>query len=204
MISDPAGLETHSVTFVMGLRRQLVFPPIFLYTKYQTVRGSLFGMNRQSSYSVGIIILVVGFIILLGKLGVFAVLGAMFWPLFILVPGILLHVLVFGRVIPSIALIPAGILTVVSVLLLIGNWFGWKPMKYLWPFFLLAVAVGLFEYHLFGNSRSRYLWLASVSLALLSLLLFGMTLLWTWGAYLLAAALIALGSWLVVRKPRLW
>jgi hypothetical protein len=160
-------------------------------------------MNKQSS-TVGILILVAGLVILLGKLGVFAVLGALFWPLFILVPGILLHVLVFGRMIPAVALVPAGILTVVSVVLLIGNWFDWKLMKYLWPFFLLAVAVGLYEYHLFGNVRSRGLWLASVSLAVLSVGLFGLTLLWTWGAYVLAAILIAVGSWLVIRRPRMW
>jgi len=197
------GSKTQVVTKLAGLYGNWFFPPNSYTLDIKWFRGSLFGMNRQS-YSVGILILIAGFVILLGKLGVFDVLGAMFWPLFILVPGILLHVLVFGRVIPAVALIPAGILTVVSILLLIGNWFGWKPMKYLWPFFLLAVAVGLYEYHLFGNVRSRYLWLASVLLACLSLLLFGVTLLWTWGAYVLAAALIALGSWLVVRKPRLW
>lgn len=158
-------------------------------------------MNKQSS-SVGILILVAGVVILLGKLGVFSVLGALFWPIFILVPGVLLHVLVFGRVIPAIALVPAGILTVVSIVLLIGNWFDWKPMKYLWPFFLLAVATGLYEYYLFGNAHSRGLWLASVSLAVLSLALFGLTLLWTWAAYVLAAALIMIGSWLVIRRPR--
>nr|WP_255807580.1 hypothetical protein [Cohnella mopanensis] len=143
-------------------------------------------------------------IILLGKLGVFAFIGAVFWPLFILIPGLLLHVLYFGRMVPSITLIPAGILTVVSIILLIGNWFGWGSMKYLWPFFLFAIAVGLYEYHVFGYSRNKQIWSIAIGLAVISLVLFFMTLLWTWGIYLFAAALIGFGVWLVVRRPRSW
>jgi hypothetical protein len=160
-------------------------------------------VNRQSA-TVGIGVLAVGLIILLGKLGVFAFIGAVFWPLFILIPGVLLHVLYFGRIVPSVALIPAGILTVVSVILLIGNWFGWGLMKYLWPLFIFAIAVGLYEFYVFGYSRSRPVWTAAVGLAALSLLLFGITLIWTWGIYLLAAVLIGVGALLVLRKPKIW
>nr|WP_306220555.1 hypothetical protein [Cohnella sp. WQ 127256] len=140
----------------------------------------------------------------MGKLGVFAFIGAVFWPLFILIPGVLLHVLYFGRMVPSVALIPAGILTVVSVILMIGNWFGWGLMKYLWPLFPFAVAVGLYEYYVFGYSRSKQIWTITVSLALISIVLFVLTILWTWGVYVLAAGLIGLGAWLVIRRPRTW
>jgi hypothetical protein len=160
-------------------------------------------VNKQSA-AVGVLVLAAGLVILLGKLGVFAFIGTVFWPLFILIPGVLLHVLYFGRMLPAIALVPGGILTVVSVILLIGNWFGWDLMKYLWPFFLFAVAVGLYEYDVFGYTRSRTLWTASMGLALVSVLLFAMTLLWTWGVYLLALVLIGLGGWLVLRRPRIW
>jgi hypothetical protein len=160
-------------------------------------------VHKQST-AVGIFVLIAGLVILLGKLGVFAFLGAVFWPVLILIPGILLHVLYFGRIAPSVALIPGGILTVVSVLLLIGNWFDWKLMKYLWPLFLLAVATGLYEYYMFSPNRSREIYWAAVALAVVSIVLFGLTLLWTWGVYFLAAALIVAGAWLVLRRPRLW
>lgn len=158
-------------------------------------------MNKQSA-AVGVLILVAGLVILLGKLGVFAFIGAVFWPLFILIPGILLHVLFFGRMLPAVSLVPAGILTCVAVLLLIGNWFDWSAMKYLWPFFLLAVSVGLYEYYVFGQVRSRSLWTVSVALAALSVVLFFFTLLWSWGIYLIAILLIAFGAWLMLRRPR--
>nr|WP_202886909.1 hypothetical protein [Cohnella zeiphila] len=147
-------------------------------------------------------ILAAGLVILLGKLGVFAFIGTVFWPLFILIPGILLHVLYFGRLLPAVSLIPAGILTVVSVLLLVGNWFDWSSMKYLWPFFLFAVAVGLYEYYMFGEVRTRGLWTASVVLAALSVVLFLLTLMWTWGLYIIAIVLILLGGWMVWFRPR--
>jgi hypothetical protein len=160
-------------------------------------------VNRQSA-AVGILVLTVGLFILLGKLGVFAFIGAVFWPLFVLIPGVLLHVLYFGRMVPSVALIPAGILTVVSIVLMIGNWFGWGLLRYLWPLFPFAVAVGLYEYYVFGYSRTRQVWAAAVGLGAISALLFAMTLLWTWGIYLLAVLFIAVGAWLVLRKPRIW
>jgi len=160
-------------------------------------------VNRQSA-AVGIGVVAVGLIILLGKLGVFSFIGSVFWPMFVLIPGVLLHVLYFGRMVPSIVLIPAGILTVVSVVLLIGNWFGWGLMKYLWPLFPFAVATGLYEYYIFGYDRSKQVWLAAVGLAVLSLVMFGITLLWTWGIYLLALGLIGFGIWLVVRRPKTW
>ncbi|MFC5467132.1 hypothetical protein ACFPPD_00250 [Cohnella suwonensis] len=160
-------------------------------------------MNRQSA-AVGIGVAAVGLIILLGKLGVFAFIGSVFWPLFILIPGVLLHVLYFGRMVPSVTLIPAGTLTVVSILLLIGNWFGWGLMKVLWPLFPFAIAVGLYEYHVFGYGRSRQVWTAAVGLASVSIALFAIILLWTWGIYLIAAALIGIGAWIFIRRPRSW
>lgn len=160
-------------------------------------------MNKQSA-AIGVLILAAGLVILLGKLGVFAFIGSVFWPLFVLVPGVLLHVLYFGRIVPSVILIPAGFLTVSSIVLLIGNWFGWELLHYLWPFFPFAAAVGLYEYYIFGYSKTRAIWTAAVGIGALSLLLFGLTLLWTWGVYVFAVALIGAGIWLVLRRPSIW
>ena len=56
----------------------------------------------KNQYTVGLLFLIVGAVILLGKLGLFAFIGTNFWPLFLLIPGILLHVLFFGRLLPPI------------------------------------------------------------------------------------------------------
>lgn len=160
-------------------------------------------MNKQSA-AVGIWILAAGLIILLGKLGVFSFIGAIFWPILILIVGILLHVLFFGGIVPAVTLVPAGILTGSSLLLMIGNWFGWGSMRYIWPLFLLSIAIGLYEFAVFGVGKNRTVWNAAMGIGALSLLLFAIMLLWTWAIYLLAAALIGFGVWLVLskRKPR--
>src|SRR4051794_13322915 len=100
----------------------------------------------KNQYSVGILILVAGVIILFGKLGVFGFIGSVFWPLFILVPGVLLHVLFFGRMLPAPVLIPGGILSTYGLLFLVCNITSWGTMTYLWPVFILGVAVGLYEF----------------------------------------------------------
>lgn len=56
---------------------------------------------EKSRFSLGLIIILVGVVILLGKLGVFHFVGAIFWPIFVLAPGILFHLLFFGRLLPS-------------------------------------------------------------------------------------------------------
>ncbi|ALS27326.1 hypothetical protein ABEV74_16680 [Paenibacillus cisolokensis] len=157
----------------------------------------------KNKYSAGIFILLAGIVILLGKLGVFSFIGSVFWPLFILVPGILLHVLFFGRLLPAVVLIPGGMLCVYALLFLFCTVSGWDNMKYVWPFFILGLAVGLYEFYLFESSRPRFAFTASVALAAVSAAAFALILLWKWGVYLIAIALIAVGAWMMYgRKAR--
>ncbi|RXZ77136.1 hypothetical protein EBB07_33200 [Paenibacillaceae bacterium] len=151
----------------------------------------------KNQYTVGIMMLIAGVIILLGKLGVFSFIGSVFWPLFVLVPGILLHVLYFGRILPAVVLVPGGMLSTYALMFLYCNLFGWSSMQYLWPFFIFGVAVGLYEYHLFGMSRSRSVLSLAVILASAAGVCFGLMLLWSWGIYLIAVTLIAAGAWMV-------
>ncbi|PZD93915.1 hypothetical protein DNH61_20680 [Paenibacillus sambharensis] len=158
----------------------------------------------KNQYSVGILILAAGVVILLGKLGVFSFIGSVFWPLFLLIPGILLHVLYFGRMLPAVLLIPAGMLSVYSLLFLFCNLFGWTYMRYLWPLFLLGAAVGLYEFYLFDSSKSRTAFVSAVALGGSALLLFAMMLLWGFGIYLIAVVLIVLGAWMAFGRRIRW
>ncbi|CAM3233188.1 hypothetical protein PALU110988_10310 [Paenibacillus lupini] len=160
----------------------------------------------NNKYSAGIIVLLVGVVILLGKLGVFSFLGAIFWPLLVLIPGILLHVFYFGRLLPAAVLVPGGILTVSALLFMVCNIFGWDVLKYLWPLFLFGVAVGLYEYYLFGSSRPRVALTASIALAVASAVFLLLVLLWSWGIYIVALVLMVAGGWMVItnRSRRRW
>ncbi|MBD2844424.1 hypothetical protein IDH44_04415 [Paenibacillus sp. IB182496] len=151
----------------------------------------------RNQYSVGILMLIAGIVILLGKLGLFSFIGSVFWPLIVLIPGVLLHVLYFGRILPAIALIPGGMLSTYALVFLYCNLFGWQSLQYLWPFFILGVAVGLYEYYMFELTRPHGAQVAAIVLAAAAAVCIGFMLLWSWGIYLIAAALIAAGAWMV-------
>lgn len=159
----------------------------------------------SKQYYAGLAILAAGVVILLGKLGVFAFIGNVFWPLLVLVPGVLLHVLYFGRMMSSAAvLIPAGLLTVYGLLFFVCNLAGWKLMADLWPLLLLGPAVGLYEYCTYGPNKDRTIRLISLSLIAVSLLLLLVGLFRTPGVYLLAALLILGGAWLAFGRRIRW
>jgi hypothetical protein len=161
--------------------------------------------RRTNRYSLGWIIALVGLAILLGELGFFSALGSFFWPLLLLVPGIILHLLHFNRSLPSSVLIPGGILVIYSLMFFYCNIFGWGSMSYLWSAFIFGVAVGLYEYYLFDRYPPRGVFIAAVALGALSLVLFVISTIAFLGMYLVAALLIVIGiMFFYRRRPRAW
>jgi hypothetical protein len=61
----------------------------------------------NNKYSIGMLLVAVAVILLLGKLGVIAFLGRLFWPILILAIGIALHGLYYARMTPSWVVVPA-------------------------------------------------------------------------------------------------
>ncbi|MRN55692.1 hypothetical protein [Paenibacillus monticola] len=159
-------------------------------------------MSSKNDIKLGVLIAAAGIVILFGKLGVFGFLGRALWPLVILLPGLLLHVLFFSRRASATVLIPAGILTVYGVLFGLCNMWGWGLMKHLWPLLLLGIAVGLYEYSLYASRRISGLSVSAFILGLLSLVLFVFSLLGTGALYVLGAVLIAAGIWLITGRGK--
>lgn len=157
-----------------------------------------------NKYSAGILLLIVGVIILLGKAGLFSFLGMMFWPILVLIPGILIHVLYFGRVLPAITLVPAGMLVVYAVLFIFCSSLGWDSLRYLWPLFIFGVAVGLFEYHLFGSPKQRYIKTIAIGLGSTSLICLLLIATWGWGIYVVALLCVLAGLYLMYGSRRRW
>lgn len=158
----------------------------------------------NNKYSAGIILLLAGIIILLGKLGLFSFLGSIFWPLLVLIPGVLLHVLYFGRVVPAVALVPGGMLVVYALLFIAFNIFGWDVLQVLWPLFLFGIAVGLYEYYIFGSSKQKVVLMVAIALSVFTLLFLILALMWGWGIYVIALLLIAAGAWLMYGPRNGW
>lgn len=159
-------------------------------------------MNNK--YSAGIILLLAGAVILLGKWGVFGFLSSIFWPILVLISGILIHVLYFGRVLPAITLVPGGMLVVYAILFIFCNALGWSKLQYLWPLFIFGVALGMYEYYLFGSPRQRYIKTAAIGLGVASIIGLLLIALWGWGIYVVALLCVGGGLYLMFgsRKRR--
>jgi hypothetical protein len=157
---------------------------------------------ERNRFSIGLIVLLVGVVILLGEFGVFNFMAAVFWPIFVLVPGLLFHYLFFTRLMPSGVLIPGGILITYSIMFFLCNIFGWELMGFLWPGFILGVAIGLYEYYLFDHYKPSGAKVAAMILAVIAAVFFGFTLFFSAGKYFIAAGLILIGIFMIARRPK--
>lgn len=156
----------------------------------------------NNRFTIGLLIVIVGVVLLLGKLGVIGFLFGTFWPLLLLAAGLGLHWLFFAKNMPAALLIPGGILSTYAVMFLLCTVFTWKLMAFLWPGFIFGVAVGLYEYYLYDRYQPRPVLLTALILAGLSGVFFCMTLLFTIGIYVIAALFIAAGLYLLLGRSR--
>ncbi|WP_261305743.1 hypothetical protein [Paenibacillus andongensis] len=158
----------------------------------------------RNSYSIGILLIGLAAILLLGKLGFFHVLLSFFWPLVLLIPGLLFHVFFFNRSLPAGVLVPGGILSTYAIMFFYCNIFGWSSMSYLWPGFILGVAIGLYEMHLFDRGSDRGVLIGAMVLGIISAVFFGLTLLIHLGIYVIALILVVAGLVMMFRKRNVW
>lgn len=107
-------------------------------------------MNRIP-YILGILLVGIGILFLLSNFGFIEISWKHLWPLFLLVPGILLEFGFFIYRKDAGLLVPGGILITYGLLFLANVIYGWQLMEFLWPVFLLGVAIGLFQLYLFGE-----------------------------------------------------
>jgi len=130
-----------------------------------------------------------------------------FWPSIFIIPlGLFFHWLFFGvtgrRGVG--VLVPGGILLTVGVVCQISMLYDiWEVM---WPGFILAVAVGLFELYWFGG-RNRWLLIPINILTVLSLLFFAVFSIGSLFSYLsgkpyIAVILIVVGAFILMSRKK--
>lgn len=167
-------------------------------------------MSINRSTFLGPILIVLGaFMLIKGEI-VFdtGTIFAYFWPTFFVIPvGVFFHWMYFsmlqrrgvGLLVPGGIVMMAGIVCQVSTLF--DSW------DIMWPGFILAVAIGLFELYWFGG-RNKWLLIPINILTVLSLLFFAI---FSVSAILgslahiqpvLAAVLIALGGLMIVMRGK--
>lgn len=157
----------------------------------------------------GSLLLLLGIVLLLNQGESFGpgTIFAYFWPtLFVFPVGLFFHWLYFGMTGRKGVglLIPGGVLLTVALVcqtaMLFDSW------EYMWPGFILAPAVGLFEFYWFGN-RNKWLLIPINILTVLSLLFFAVFSLGSVMSHLLSKSpyfaiilIIAGGAILTLRK----
>lgn len=133
---------------------------------------------------------------------------AYFWPsLFVIPLGLFFHWMFFSMTrqkTPGL-LIPGGILLTAGIVCQISMLFNsWGTM---WPGFILAVAVGLFEFYWFSG-RNRYLLIPINILTVLSLLFFAVFSISSFlndlpfSRTLLAIGLVIIGAFMLIVRNR--
>jgi hypothetical protein len=166
--------------------------------------------KHNGSMIIGFILILIGILYLLSNFGIFEIyfdifdigfLFSRFWPMFIIILALVFHYAFFtGKSSDAGLLVPGGILLTIGMTCQISMLF--DLWEYLWPGFILAVAVGLFELYFFG-SKEKGLLIPVFILGGLSLIFFTISLgrISFLRIYLIPIILI-LGGLLIVVKNR--
>ncbi len=133
-------------------------------------------MYTRRNVFLGSIFIITGFLVFAVNVNLISVneIFADFWPvLFVIVPGLIMHLAYFSRIVPVGILVPGGILLFTGIVLQVSGSFNmWDVM---WPGYMMSVALGLFELYLFG-AREKGLLIPVSILGGLSLIFYSFTL----------------------------
>lgn len=162
------------------------------------IKEDSFIMYRKN-YSLGVVLILVGVLLLFNQVFNLHILGiGNLWPLFILVPGLIFEFGYFSTNRNPGLLVPGGILTTIGTLFLFLNYTTWGLMKYAWPVFPLAVAIGLFQLYVFGFREKGLLIpvfiLSAISIISFVSILFNEILWWIDSSFIFPAILILVGA----------
>lgn len=163
-------------------------------------------MNRNANgkFGWGAILITIGVLLILSNLGVipsFWRLVGTFWPMIIIFASLLFHVGYYSNPKHVGLLVPGGILLTVGIVcqcsMLWGLW------KFMWPGFILAPAVGLFELYAFGKHEKGLLIPIGI-LSGMSLIFFTMIFntIGIFAKYLIPVALILIGFVILAKNKR--
>ncbi len=170
---------------------------------------------RRNNIVIGVIFIILGALFLFNNTGFIKIefsifdlgfLISRFWPaMFLMLPGFAFHSIYFsGKNTDAGILVPGGILFFTGITCQISVLFNiWSIM---WPGFILAVAIGLFELYLFGT-RNKGLLIPVGILTVLSVIFFDRyTFGWLKGFHIrdivIGAVLVILGLSIIMKNGR--
>jgi hypothetical protein len=127
-----------------------------------------------------------------------------FWPIFVLIPGLVFEASFFMSGRNSGLLVPGGILTTIGTLFFFETFTNWMFAEYTWPVYILAVAIGLAQLYLFGTREKGLLIpvfiLTLIAVVSFAMMVFGGILTWLNYSTILPVVLILVGLYILVGK----
>lgn len=108
---------------------------------------------RPARWTAGVGLILLGGWFLLYNSGKTAVSPWNWWPLLLLALGVGLHLFAWSSGDAEGALVPAGVLTILGLLFLACETYGWAILDRLWPIFPLAPGIGLLEAYVWVSTR---------------------------------------------------
>ena len=144
----------------------------------------------------GILLIILGVLLLAGNLGHFSLLD--FWPVLIVLAGVLFIIQWIGDRENYGLLLPATILIVTGLLFLYCQLYGWYHMGDLWPIFIMAPGAGFILMYLLGRQEAELLIPGGILLAVGIVFLSASDWAWRWWP----AVLIVVGILILLRPPR--
>lgn len=107
---------------------------------------------ERKNYLWGIFLIFIGIILLADKIFNIGFFDAVnFWPIFVLIPGLIFEISYFASGRNPGLLVPGGILTTIGLLFFFEAFTNWNYSEYTWPVYPLSVSIGLFQLYLFGG-----------------------------------------------------
>lgn len=160
--------------------------------------------NQTGKLGWGVILIGVGALLILGNLGIVPTFGQLidvFWPMIIIFASLMFHVGFYSNNRLYGLLMPGGVLLTVGIVCQTAEIF--KLWDFMWPGFILAPAVGLFEMYIFGK-RSRGLLIPVGILTGLSLIFFATRFqhLGMMPRYIIPGILIFIGAVMLTKDKR--
>jgi hypothetical protein len=161
--------------------------------------------NRNMTW--GVLLILLGILLLVGRLFNFQMFDwSYFWPIFVLIPGLMFEAGYFlsGRG-PGL-LVPGGIITTIGILFFFENSTNWQFADITWPIYILAVSIGLYQLYLFGG-KQRGVFVAASILAIFFVIFASFTFTerifpWFSSTYVFPAVLILIGIYMLLRNFR--
>lgn len=156
--------------------------------------------GTRRSVVPGLIFITLGIIFLLNNFGAIDFEWDNFWAYIILLVGIIFWIGFLADRSKYGLIMPGTIFLVVGFMFIYCTRYGWDEMEQIWPFFLLAPALGMFGMYLLGK-HDRGLLIPAFILTALGIIFLLQS--YYWLRYLWPLALIAIGvSMLITKKSK--